>query len=108
MAAFCFQGVSGNQSTEDLIKQPDFSDKIKQLLGSLQQTQNQGAPTPGSDLQSLDQHLHILHTCVSLLLILNSLSSSQPRFAGTQSKHDRHEQPEHAHADAHEWRLPAQ
>ncbi|XP_011607663.1 serine/threonine-protein phosphatase 1 regulatory subunit 10 isoform X1 [Takifugu rubripes] len=39
-------GVSGNQSTEDLIKQPDFSDKIKQLLGSLQQTQNQGAPTP--------------------------------------------------------------
>ncbi|XP_077363488.1 serine/threonine-protein phosphatase 1 regulatory subunit 10 [Festucalex cinctus] len=38
-------GASGNQSTEDLIKQPDFSDKIKQLLGSLQQTQNQG-PTP--------------------------------------------------------------
>uniref|UniRef100_A0AAQ5Z3W2 Serine/threonine-protein phosphatase 1 regulatory subunit 10 n=1 Tax=Amphiprion ocellaris TaxID=80972 RepID=A0AAQ5Z3W2_AMPOC len=34
-------GASGNQSTEDLIKQPDFSDKIKQLLGSLQQTQNQ-------------------------------------------------------------------
>ncbi|KAM6958907.1 serine/threonine-protein phosphatase 1 regulatory subunit 10 [Aplochiton taeniatus] len=34
----------GNQSTEDLIKQPDFSDKIKQLLGSLQQTQNQNAP----------------------------------------------------------------
>lgn len=35
------QGASGAQSTEDLIKQPDFSDKIKQLLGSLQQTQNQ-------------------------------------------------------------------
>uniref|UniRef100_A0A669F2E6 Serine/threonine-protein phosphatase 1 regulatory subunit 10 n=1 Tax=Oreochromis niloticus TaxID=8128 RepID=A0A669F2E6_ORENI len=34
-------GPSGNQSTEELIKQPDFSDKIKQLLGSLQQTQNQ-------------------------------------------------------------------
>ncbi|KAF3834477.1 hypothetical protein F7725_025681 [Dissostichus mawsoni] len=31
-------GASGNQSTEDLIKQPNFSDKIKQLLGSLQQT----------------------------------------------------------------------
>ncbi|XP_061520865.1 serine/threonine-protein phosphatase 1 regulatory subunit 10-like [Phycodurus eques] len=40
-------GASGNQSTEDLIKQPDFSDKIKQLLGSLQQTQNQNqGPTP--------------------------------------------------------------
>uniref|UniRef100_A0A4W6CYP7 Serine/threonine-protein phosphatase 1 regulatory subunit 10 n=1 Tax=Lates calcarifer TaxID=8187 RepID=A0A4W6CYP7_LATCA len=41
-------GASGNQSTEDLIKQPDFSDKIKQLLGSLQQTQNQnqGGPPP--------------------------------------------------------------
>ncbi|KAK2864641.1 hypothetical protein Q7C36_003795 [Tachysurus vachellii] len=35
-------GAQGsNQSTEDLIKQPDFSDKIKQLLGSLQQNQNQ-------------------------------------------------------------------
>lgn len=41
------QGVSGSQSTEELIKQPDFSDKIKQLLGSLQQTQNQGAHAPG-------------------------------------------------------------
>uniref|UniRef100_A0AAQ4RKQ9 Serine/threonine-protein phosphatase 1 regulatory subunit 10 n=1 Tax=Gasterosteus aculeatus aculeatus TaxID=481459 RepID=A0AAQ4RKQ9_GASAC len=39
-------GASGNQSTEDLIKQPNFSDKIKQLLGSLQQTQNQGGPPP--------------------------------------------------------------
>lgn len=41
-------GASGSQSTEDLIKQPDFSDKIKQLLGSLQQTQiqNQGGPPP--------------------------------------------------------------
>ncbi|XP_052326061.1 serine/threonine-protein phosphatase 1 regulatory subunit 10-like isoform X4 [Oncorhynchus keta] len=38
-------GASGGQSTEDLIKQPDFSEKIKQLLGSLQQTQNQGPPT---------------------------------------------------------------
>lgn len=49
ITAFCFQGASGNQSTEDLIKQPDFSDKIKQLLGSLQQTQNQnqGVPPPG-------------------------------------------------------------
>uniref|UniRef100_A0A8C7T3K4 Protein phosphatase 1, regulatory subunit 10 n=1 Tax=Oncorhynchus mykiss TaxID=8022 RepID=A0A8C7T3K4_ONCMY len=36
-------GASGGQSTEDLIKQPDFSEKIKQLLGSLQQ--NQGPPT---------------------------------------------------------------
>uniref|UniRef100_A0A671LR40 Serine/threonine-protein phosphatase 1 regulatory subunit 10 n=1 Tax=Sinocyclocheilus anshuiensis TaxID=1608454 RepID=A0A671LR40_9TELE len=35
-------GAQGsNQSPEDLIKQPDFSDKIKQLLGSLQQNQNQ-------------------------------------------------------------------
>uniref|UniRef100_A0A7N6AGA6 C3H1-type domain-containing protein n=1 Tax=Anabas testudineus TaxID=64144 RepID=A0A7N6AGA6_ANATE len=44
-------GATGNQSTEDLIKQPDFSDKIKQLLGSLQQNQNQnqnqGGPPPG-------------------------------------------------------------
>uniref|UniRef100_A0A8C5DLI2 Serine/threonine-protein phosphatase 1 regulatory subunit 10 n=1 Tax=Gouania willdenowi TaxID=441366 RepID=A0A8C5DLI2_GOUWI len=39
-------GASGNQSTEDLIKQPDFSDKIKQLLGSLQQTQNQNPGGP--------------------------------------------------------------
>uniref|UniRef100_A0A1A8GP61 Serine/threonine-protein phosphatase 1 regulatory subunit 10 n=1 Tax=Nothobranchius korthausae TaxID=1143690 RepID=A0A1A8GP61_9TELE len=37
-------GASGNQSAEDLIKQPDFSDKIKQLLGSLQQNQA-GPPT---------------------------------------------------------------
>lgn len=47
MKAVCLQGASGNQSTEDLIKQPDFSDKIKQLLGSLQQNQNQGGPPPG-------------------------------------------------------------
>ncbi|XP_061597112.1 serine/threonine-protein phosphatase 1 regulatory subunit 10 isoform X3 [Cololabis saira] len=39
-------GASGSQSTEELIKQPDFSDKIKQLLGSLQQSQNQGGPPP--------------------------------------------------------------
>ncbi|KAK7124871.1 hypothetical protein R3I94_019056 [Phoxinus phoxinus] len=38
-------GAQGsNQSPEDLIKQPDFSDKIKQLLGSLQQNQNQNPP----------------------------------------------------------------
>ncbi|XP_019724379.1 serine/threonine-protein phosphatase 1 regulatory subunit 10 [Hippocampus comes] len=42
-------GASSNQCTEDLIKQPDFSDKIKQLLGSLQQTQNHNqAPTPAN------------------------------------------------------------
>uniref|UniRef100_A0A8C1JY88 Serine/threonine-protein phosphatase 1 regulatory subunit 10 n=1 Tax=Cyprinus carpio TaxID=7962 RepID=A0A8C1JY88_CYPCA len=45
-------GAQGsNQSPEDLIKQPDFSDKIKQLLGSLQQNQNQNQnqnqPPPG-------------------------------------------------------------
>ncbi|XP_029299070.1 serine/threonine-protein phosphatase 1 regulatory subunit 10 isoform X2 [Cottoperca gobio] len=40
-------GASGNQSTEDLIKQPNFSDKIKQLLGSLQQTQNQNQNQSG-------------------------------------------------------------
>ncbi|MBN3314439.1 ABCF1 protein, partial [Atractosteus spatula] len=39
-------GGSGNQTPEDLIKQPDFSDKIKQLLGSLQQSQPQ-PPPPG-------------------------------------------------------------
>ncbi|KAM9306565.1 LOW QUALITY PROTEIN: serine/threonine-protein phosphatase 1 regulatory subunit 10 [Pholidichthys leucotaenia] len=39
-------GASGNQSTEDLIKQPGFSDKIKQLLGSLQPNQNQSGPPP--------------------------------------------------------------
>ncbi|XP_038141827.1 serine/threonine-protein phosphatase 1 regulatory subunit 10 isoform X1 [Cyprinodon tularosa] len=41
-------GASGSQSTEELIKQPDFSDKIKQLLGSLQQNQiqNQSGPPP--------------------------------------------------------------
>lgn len=43
----CFQGAQGsNQSPEDLIKQPDFSDKIKQLLGSLQQNQNQNQNPP--------------------------------------------------------------
>lgn len=50
------QGASGAQSTEDLIKQPDFSDKIKQLLGSLQQTQNQnqnqGGPPQGEQSSS--------------------------------------------------------
>ncbi|KAM8884351.1 serine/threonine-protein phosphatase 1 regulatory subunit 10 [Synchiropus picturatus] len=39
-------GSSGNQTAEDLIKQPNFSDKIKQLLGSLQQTHNQGGMPP--------------------------------------------------------------
>ncbi|XP_048849186.1 serine/threonine-protein phosphatase 1 regulatory subunit 10 [Brienomyrus brachyistius] len=37
-------GAQSSQSPEDLIKQPDFSDKIKQLIGSLQQTQNQPPP----------------------------------------------------------------
>ncbi|XP_053494915.1 serine/threonine-protein phosphatase 1 regulatory subunit 10 [Ictalurus furcatus] len=42
-------GAQGsNQSAEDLIKQPDFSDKIKQLLGSLQQNQNQNQNQQGS------------------------------------------------------------
>ncbi|XP_074543442.1 serine/threonine-protein phosphatase 1 regulatory subunit 10 [Halichoeres trimaculatus] len=40
-------GASGGQSTEELIKQPDFSDKIKQLLGSLQQSQNQNQNQSG-------------------------------------------------------------
>ncbi|KAI1902431.1 hypothetical protein AGOR_G00044690 [Albula goreensis] len=38
-------GAQGSQSTEDLIKQPDFSNKIKQLLGSLQQNPAQAPPT---------------------------------------------------------------
>uniref|UniRef100_A0A8C5E766 Serine/threonine-protein phosphatase 1 regulatory subunit 10 n=1 Tax=Gouania willdenowi TaxID=441366 RepID=A0A8C5E766_GOUWI len=48
-------GASGDQSTEDLIKQPDFSDKIKQLLGSLQQNQNQnpGGPPLGKHMSCL-------------------------------------------------------
>lgn len=54
-------GAQGsNQSPEDLIKQPDFSDKIKQLLGSLQQNQNQNQnqnqpanPPPSTCLLSL-------------------------------------------------------
>lgn len=56
MTAVYHQGPSGNQSTEELIKQPDFSDKIKQLLGSLQQTQNQNqnqnqsGPPPGESI----------------------------------------------------------
>nr|XP_023658377.1 serine/threonine-protein phosphatase 1 regulatory subunit 10-like [Paramormyrops kingsleyae]XP_023658378.1 serine/threonine-protein phosphatase 1 regulatory subunit 10-like [Paramormyrops kingsleyae] len=44
-------GAPSNQSAEDLIKQPDFSDKIKQLLSSLQQSQPQApaaAPPPVS------------------------------------------------------------
>ncbi|XP_042290450.1 serine/threonine-protein phosphatase 1 regulatory subunit 10 isoform X2 [Thunnus albacares] len=49
-------GASGNQSTEDLIKQPDFSDKIKQLLGSLQQTQNQNQVGPPPVNQGLLGH----------------------------------------------------
>ncbi|KAF6737779.1 Serine/threonine-protein phosphatase 1 regulatory subunit 10 [Oryzias melastigma] len=40
-------GATGSQSTEELIKQPDFSDKIKQLLGSLQQSQNQNQGQTG-------------------------------------------------------------
>ncbi|KAF7654608.1 hypothetical protein LDENG_00067190 [Lucifuga dentata] len=49
-------GAQGNQSTEDLIKQPDFSDKIKQLLGSLQQTQNQNQNGPPPVNQGLLGH----------------------------------------------------
>ncbi|XP_040260988.1 serine/threonine-protein phosphatase 1 regulatory subunit 10 [Bufo bufo] len=41
--------VQGAAKTEDLMKQPDFSDKIKLLLGSLQsQTQNQNQAPPGA------------------------------------------------------------
>ncbi|MEE6515827.1 hypothetical protein FKM82_024904 [Ascaphus truei] len=39
------KGSQGNAKTEDLMKQPDFSDKIKQLLGTLQ-SQSQGPPLP--------------------------------------------------------------
>ncbi|XP_018416159.1 PREDICTED: serine/threonine-protein phosphatase 1 regulatory subunit 10 [Nanorana parkeri] len=39
-------GAQGSAKPEDLMKQPDFSDKIKQLLGSLQ-NQNQSPPPPG-------------------------------------------------------------
>ncbi|XP_041430159.1 serine/threonine-protein phosphatase 1 regulatory subunit 10 isoform X2 [Xenopus laevis] len=40
-------GAQGNAKPEDLMKQPDFSEKIKHLLGSLQnQNQNQGPPGP--------------------------------------------------------------
>ncbi|KAM4539598.1 serine/threonine-protein phosphatase 1 regulatory subunit 10 isoform 2-T2 [Odontesthes bonariensis] len=49
-------GASGNQSTEELIKQPDFSDKIKQLLGSLQQSQNQNQSGPPPATQGLLGH----------------------------------------------------
>ncbi|XP_071775253.1 serine/threonine-protein phosphatase 1 regulatory subunit 10 isoform X2 [Centroberyx gerrardi] len=49
-------GAQGNQSTEELIKQPDFSDKIKQLLGSLQQTQNQNQNGPPPVNQGLLGH----------------------------------------------------
>uniref|UniRef100_G3N8T6 Serine/threonine-protein phosphatase 1 regulatory subunit 10 n=1 Tax=Gasterosteus aculeatus aculeatus TaxID=481459 RepID=G3N8T6_GASAC len=53
-------GASGNQSTEDLIKQPNFSDKIKQLLGSLQQTQNQGGPPPGmNNMNNMNMHMQM-------------------------------------------------
>ncbi|KAJ8267390.1 hypothetical protein COCON_G00125620 [Conger conger] len=38
-------GTQGTQSAEDLIKQPDFSNKIKQLLGSLQQNPTQPPPS---------------------------------------------------------------
>ncbi|XP_029022076.1 serine/threonine-protein phosphatase 1 regulatory subunit 10 [Betta splendens] len=62
-------GATGNQSTEDLIKQPDFSDKIKQLLGSLQhnQNQNQGGPPPvnpsllghGPGMSNMNMHMQM-------------------------------------------------
>lgn len=104
----CVKGASGNQSTEDLIKQPDFSDKIKQLLGSLQQSQNQnqGAPPPGTTLI-----IHCSQRRVPASVVLTSFclsSSSQPGFAGTWPPHEQHEQYEHAHADAHEQRLSTQ
>ncbi|XP_036395569.1 serine/threonine-protein phosphatase 1 regulatory subunit 10-like [Megalops cyprinoides] len=38
-------GAQCSQSAEDLIKQPNFSDQIKQLLGSLQQSQPQAPPS---------------------------------------------------------------
>ncbi|KAJ8288065.1 hypothetical protein COCON_G00007240 [Conger conger] len=38
-------GAQGGHSAEDLIKQPNFSDQIKQLLGSLQQGQPQNPPS---------------------------------------------------------------
>lgn len=38
----CLQGSSNNHKTEELMKQPDYSDKIKHLLGNLQ-----GQPGPG-------------------------------------------------------------
>lgn len=62
-------GASGNQSTEELIKQPNFSDKIKQLLGSLQQNQNQnqGGPPPvnpgllghGPGMNNMNMHMQM-------------------------------------------------
>ncbi|XP_075042722.1 serine/threonine-protein phosphatase 1 regulatory subunit 10 [Mixophyes fleayi] len=39
-------GAQSNAKPEDLMKQPDFSDKMKQLLGTLQ-SQNQNQPPPG-------------------------------------------------------------
>ncbi|XP_041664641.1 serine/threonine-protein phosphatase 1 regulatory subunit 10 [Cheilinus undulatus] len=62
-------GASGAQSTEDLIKQPDFSDKIKQLLGSLQQSQNQNQAGPppvnsgllghGPNMNNMNMNMHM-------------------------------------------------
>lgn len=83
MTAVCLKGASGNQSTEDLIKQPDFSDKIKQLLGSLQQTQNQnqGGPPPGklNLFNKYNEHqLQSSHSLVSLCLVNQGLLGHGP------------------------------
>lgn len=105
------QGASGNQSTEDLIKQPDFSDKIKQLLGSLQQTQNQNqsGPPQGGESSPFGRRAQSVGSTFALmcnLLIFVFGISSQPGSSGPQSCDEQHGK--HAHADAHERRLPAQ
>ncbi|XP_075692499.1 serine/threonine-protein phosphatase 1 regulatory subunit 10 [Rhinoderma darwinii] len=46
--------AQGNANTEDLMKQPDFSDKIKLLLGSLQsQTLNPNQTPPGPPMPGM-------------------------------------------------------
>ncbi|KAK6469962.1 serine/threonine-protein phosphatase 1 regulatory subunit 10-like [Huso huso] len=51
-------GAQGNQKPEDLIKQPDFSDKIKKLLGSLQQQQQQQQPQQQQPQHQQQQQQH--------------------------------------------------
>uniref|UniRef100_A0A8C5QLP8 Serine/threonine-protein phosphatase 1 regulatory subunit 10 n=1 Tax=Leptobrachium leishanense TaxID=445787 RepID=A0A8C5QLP8_9ANUR len=48
-------GAQGNAKPEDLMNQPDFPDKIKQLLGTLQ---NQPPPGPGM-YRGLNAHLYV-------------------------------------------------